>query len=60
MVSENMALSGIGSKWPKETGGWRKFQNEELQNFYSSPNIIRMIKSVNMRLAGHVRIGDEA
>jgi hypothetical protein len=36
------------------TGDWRKLHNEELQNLYSSPNIIRMIKSRRMRWAGHV------
>jgi hypothetical protein len=35
-------------------GGWRKMQNEELHNLYSSPNIIRLIKSQKMRWAGHV------
>jgi hypothetical protein len=35
------------------TGGWRKLHNEELHNFYSSPSIIRMIKSRRMRWAGH-------
>jgi hypothetical protein len=40
----------------KVTGDWRKLHNEEL---YSSPNIIRMIKSRKMRWAGHVgRMGD--
>jgi hypothetical protein len=40
------------------TGGWRKLHNEELDNLYSSPSIIRMIKSRTMRWAGHVeRIG---
>jgi hypothetical protein len=40
------------------TEGWRKLHNEELHNFCSSPNIIRMIKSRRMRWAGHVaRIG---
>jgi hypothetical protein len=33
---------------------WRKLHNEELHNFYSSPSIIRMIKSRRMRWAGHV------
>jgi hypothetical protein len=38
-------------------GGWRKLHNEEL---YSSPSIIRMIKSRRMRLAGHVvRMGEK-
>jgi hypothetical protein len=32
----------------------RKLQTEELHNLYSSPNIIRMIKSRRMRLAGHI------
>jgi hypothetical protein len=42
------------------TGGWRKLHNEELHNLYSSPSIIRMIKSRTMRWAGHVtRMGEE-
>jgi hypothetical protein len=42
------------------TGDWRKLHNEELHNLYSSPNIIRMIKSMGMRWAGHVaRMGKE-
>jgi hypothetical protein len=36
------------------TGDWRKLHNEELHNLYSSPNIIRMIKSRRMKRAGHV------
>jgi hypothetical protein len=41
------------------TGVWKKLYNEELHNFYSSPDIIRMIKSRRMRWAGHVaRTGD--
>jgi hypothetical protein len=36
------------------TGGWRKLYNEELQNLYSSPSIIRIIKARRMRWAGHV------
>jgi hypothetical protein len=42
------------------TGGWKKLHNEELHNLYSSPSIIKMIKSRRMRLAGHVaRIGEK-
>jgi hypothetical protein len=41
-------------------GGWRKLQNEELHSLYSSPSIIRMIKSRNMRWAEHVaRMGEK-
>jgi hypothetical protein len=40
-------------------GGWRKLHNEELHNLYSSPNIIRMIKSKRMRWARQVsRMGE--
>jgi hypothetical protein len=41
------------------TGGWRKLHNEELHNLYSSPSIIRIIKSRMMRWAGHVARMDE-
>jgi adenine-specific DNA methylase len=36
------------------TREWRKLHDEELHNLYSSPNIIRMMKSRSMRWAGHV------
>jgi hypothetical protein len=42
------------------TGGWRKLHNEELHNLYSSPSIIRIIKSRRMRWAEHVsRMGEK-
>jgi hypothetical protein len=42
------------------TGGWRKLHNEELHNLYSSPSIIRKIKSRRMRWPGHVaRMGEK-
>jgi hypothetical protein len=44
----------FGSKRDEMTGDGMKRHNEELHNFYSSPNIIRMIKSRRMRWAGHV------
>jgi hypothetical protein len=41
--------------------GWRELHNEELHNLYSSPGIIRMIKSRRMRWAGHVvRMGEKS
>jgi hypothetical protein len=49
----------FGSKRDEVTGGWRKLHNEELNNFFSSPSIIRMINSRTMRWAGLVaRIGE--
>jgi hypothetical protein len=39
---------------------YRKLHNEELHNWYSLPNIVRMIKSRRMRWAGHVaRLGEK-
>jgi hypothetical protein len=60
-VFENRVLSGIfGPKRDEVTGGWRKLHNEELHDLYSSPSIIRMIKSSRMRWARHVaRIGEK-
>jgi hypothetical protein len=47
---ENRVLRRIfGPKRDDMTGDWRKLHNEELHNLYSSPNIIRMIKSRRMR-----------
>jgi hypothetical protein len=54
-VFENRVLRKIlGPKRDEATGNWRKLHNEELHNLYSSPNIIRMIKSRRMGWAGHV------
>jgi hypothetical protein len=51
-------LSIFGPK-REEDGSWRKLHNDELNNLYSSPNIVRMIKSRRMRWAGHVaRMGE--
>jgi hypothetical protein len=44
----------FGPKTDEVTGEWRKLHNEELHILYSSPNIIRQIKSRRMRCAGHV------
>jgi hypothetical protein len=58
-VSENRVLRRIfGPKRYEVTGDWRKLHNEELHKVYSSPSVIRMIKSRRMRWAWHVtRIG---
>jgi hypothetical protein len=48
-VFENTVLRIFGPKGGEVTGGWRKLHNEELHNFYSSPSIIRIIKSRKMR-----------
>jgi hypothetical protein len=47
------------SKTDKVTGGWRKLHNEKLHNSYSSPDIIRNIKSRRMRWEGHVALMGE-
>jgi hypothetical protein len=60
-VFENRVLRRIfGPKRDEVTGEWKKLHNEELHNLYSSPNIIRQIKSMRMRWAVHVaRMGEE-
>jgi hypothetical protein len=59
-VFENRVLRRIfGPKTHEVTGDWRKLHNETLHNLYSSPNIIRNIKSRRMRWAEHVaRMGE--
>jgi hypothetical protein len=60
-VFENRVLRRIfGPQRDEVTGGLRKLYNEELYKLYSSPSIIRMIKSSRMRWAGHVaRMGEK-
>jgi hypothetical protein len=54
-VFENRVLRRIfGPKGYEVTGGCRKLHNKKLNNLYSSPNIIRMIKSRTMRWEGRV------
>jgi len=60
-VLENMVLRRIfGPRREEVTGEWRRLHNEELNDLYYSPNIVRVIKSRRMRWAGHVaRMGEE-
>jgi len=60
-VFENMVLRRIfGTRRDEVKGEWMNLHNEEINNLYSSPNIVRVIKSRRMRWAGHVaRMGEE-
>jgi hypothetical protein len=60
-VFENRVLRRIfGPKRDEVMGEWRKLHSEELHNLYSSPDIIRQVKSRRMRWAGYVaRMGEE-
>jgi len=60
-VFENMVLTRIfGPTRDEVTGEWRRLRNEELNGLYSSPNIVRVIKSRRIRWAAHVaRMGEE-
>ena len=52
---ENWVLRRIfGPKRDEVTGEWRKLHNEELNDLYCSPNVVRVIKSRRMRWVGHV------
>jgi hypothetical protein len=54
-VFEKRVLRRIfGPKRDEVKGVWRRLHNEELNDLYSSPNIIRVMKSRRMRCAGHV------
>jgi len=54
---DNRVLRRIfGPKRDEVTGEWSKLHNEELNDLYSSPNIVRVIKSRTMRWAGHVAL----
>jgi hypothetical protein len=54
-VFENRVLRRVfGPKRDEATGEWRRLLNKELDDLYSSPNIIRVIKSRRMSWAGHV------
>ena len=58
---ENMVSMRIfGPRRNEVTGDWRKLHNEELNDLNTSPNIVRVIKSIRMRWAGQVAcMGEE-
>jgi hypothetical protein len=60
-VFENKGLRRIfGPQRDEATGEWRRLHNEELNDLYSSPNIIQVVRSRRMRWAGHVaRMGEK-
>ena len=60
-VSENTVLRRIfGPRRVEVKAEWRRLHNEELNNLYSSPNIVRVVKWRRMRWVGHVaRMGEE-
>ena len=59
-VFENMVLRIFGPRRDEVMGEWRRWHNEELNDLYSSPNIVRVIKWRRMRWVGHVaRMGEE-
>ena len=56
----SMVLRILGPRRDEVTGEWRILHNEEINDLYSSPNIVRVIKSSKMRWAAHVaRMGEE-
>jgi len=60
-VFENMVLKRIfGPRRDEVTGEWRRLRNEELNDLYSSPNIVQVIKSRRTRWTEHVaHMGEE-
>ena len=60
-VPRQILISRLFGPWRDEvTGEWRRLNNEELNDLYSSPNIVRVIKLRTMRWAGHVaHLGEE-
>jgi hypothetical protein len=61
LAFENRVLRRVfRPKRDEATGEWRKLHNEELNDLYSLPSIVRLVKSRRMRWAGHVaRKGEE-
>jgi len=60
-VFENMVLRIFGPRRDEVMGEWRRLHNEEVNDLYSSPNIVRVIKSRRMRWAAHVaHVGEKS
>jgi hypothetical protein len=59
-VFENKVLRIFGPRRDEVTGDWRRLHNEELNDLYCSPNIVRVIKPRRMRWVGYVAcVGEE-
>ena len=54
LIAKGRSLCIVGPKRDGVTGEWRKLHNEQLNSLYSSPNIVRVIRSRRMRWVGHV------
>jgi hypothetical protein len=60
MIENRVVRRIFGPKRDEVTGEWKKWHNKELHDLYSSPSIIRILKSRRMRWAGHVaRMGEK-
>ena len=60
MFENRVLRKAFGPKRDEVTGEWRKLHNEKLNDLYSLPNIVRVVKSRRMRWAGHVaRMGED-
>ena len=59
MYDTNVLRRIFGPRRDGVRGEWRKLHNEELNSLYSSPNIVRVVKSRRMRWSGHVALMEE-
>jgi len=54
VLVRHISVNIFGPRRDEVTGEWRRLHNEELNDLYCSPNIVRVIKSIRIRWAGHV------